>query len=109
MHHITLAAPMGKRDVDHVNGLAEQHAELTDSLSVRPIATADEQRARVQPDHVAAFEQTGRFDPPGDAEPRIERLEGAPLRLRFGLACGLAHPAQNQTVRTDDRRIARVG
>src|SRR5688500_16993321 len=108
MHHVALAPPMEQRDVDHVDGFAEEHAKLTYPLGIRPVATADEQRAWVEPDHVTAFEQTGRFDSPVHAERVAERLEEAPLRIWFRLTCRLAHPAQDDAVRADDRRVPRV-
>ena len=95
------------RQVEHQDLRIRQRVpDPGDPGVVRAVATTDEERVVVEPEHVAAVRSRGRLHPcddrdPGGRERRRECFGFRDARL-------LAHPEQQRSSRSDQNGVVRV-
>ena len=91
-----VAVPVRQVVREHLD-VGERSRELLDAGRVRAVAAADEERALVEPDRVAALDRPGRLDPRGDGN--AGALEVGDERVGLAEPAGLAGPEEDGAAR----------
>ncbi len=105
MEHLADAVVVGEVEADHVD-VREELLEALDARVVRPVASADEQRALVEPDRVAALGGRGEAQLAGQGHACLHEVDAH--LLGFAAATFLAGHEEHGARIGDEGGIVRV-